>query len=171
MFAPVLCRPQVSSWEEGLALLQSVRPKVKLNARQQVALEAWVQRRRGGLLQMQSLGQTLGTGHSHGAAAATDDAAVAVTTAVERPATAVHRSGLSAGSSGGNSGSMVHLVAEALGPGGGAAANSHSPMAHTQGHGASAAAAAGMGSGTSSVGVMADVTLTNADESTGKKLS
>ncbi|KAG2444456.1 hypothetical protein HXX76_001209 [Chlamydomonas incerta] len=178
LIACLLEAGQVSSWEEGLALLQSVRPKVKLNVRQRLALEAWVQRRFGSLLQMQPLSQALGQahshGHSHGVAAAADDAAVAVATALERPASAVHRSGLSVGSSsGGNSGGVPHLVSEAVGAGGsaGGGGGSHSPMAHGHGHGASAAAAAGMGSGASSAGVLADVTLTGGDEPTGKKLS
>ncbi|KAG2447196.1 hypothetical protein HYH02_007938 [Chlamydomonas schloesseri] len=187
LIACLLEAGQVSSWEEGLALLQSVRPKVKLNSRQRLALESWVQRRRGGLLQMQPLGHAAhvhshaaGHGHGHGTAAgagAGDAAVVAVATAVERPASAVHRSALSGGSSsgGGNSGGVLHLVAEAVGAGGGGAVGGgggggHSPLANGHGHGA-VAAGTGMGSGASSLGVMADVTLTGGDGPGGKKLS
>ncbi|GFR52561.1 hypothetical protein Agub_g15150, partial [Astrephomene gubernaculifera] len=46
----------VGSCEEGLALLQAVRPRVRLNGRQRRALEAWARSRGKGALQMQALG-------------------------------------------------------------------------------------------------------------------
>ncbi|KXZ48747.1 hypothetical protein GPECTOR_25g331 [Gonium pectorale] len=41
LLACLLEARQVGSCEEGLALLQAVRPRVRLNARQRLALEAW----------------------------------------------------------------------------------------------------------------------------------
>ncbi|KAG2493681.1 hypothetical protein HYH03_008195 [Edaphochlamys debaryana] len=54
LIACLLEAGHVGSVDEGLAVLQAARPRVKLNARQRRALEAWLRARKG--VQMQPLG-------------------------------------------------------------------------------------------------------------------
>ncbi|GIL73686.1 hypothetical protein Vretifemale_3819 [Volvox reticuliferus] len=103
LIACLLEAGQVSSWEEGLALLKAVRPRVHLNRRQRQALEAWARSRSKGGLQMHALSTTATT-------AATAPACPGVNLAWQRRGSTA--GGGSEGGSDPDGGARVHLLAD-----------------------------------------------------------
>ncbi|GLI61231.1 hypothetical protein VaNZ11_003531 [Volvox africanus] len=110
LIACLLEAGHVGSWEEGLALLKAVRPRVHLNRRQRQALEAWARSRGKGGLQMQSLSTTAAA-----AAGTASASSLAVMTGGPGVSSAWQRRGSTGGSEGGgdpDGGARVHLLAD-----------------------------------------------------------